>query len=242
MCPLCLLQHLVQLKEKNMFILAINSTILYHAPRFLFPRMNSFQQDRSQRLPNEFHVWPHTIYYIQYHFWYNIHQFSMPFHVQGHSQFWNVLSSFQWLWYHFQTSFHKNMQSCKNHILGYLQRTLQGKQLQKYHCFINKTQKIHGNDRGTYNVLIQNSKTSQYAYNSAPHWCHRYCPKFCSSCKRGTVSFLYTNYNVTRTQQCIKHFPYRITPKYIHQFLLFHLHTTITHRMSHHWPQTHKLI
>ena len=43
-----------------------------------------------------------------------------------------------------------------------------GNSVERYHRFINKTQAIVGNDRGTHDVYIQNSKTSQYAWNSAP--------------------------------------------------------------------------
>ena len=37
-----------------------------------------------------------------------------------------------------------------------------------YHRFLNKTQTIVGQDRGTHETFIQNAKTSQYAWNSAP--------------------------------------------------------------------------
>ena len=43
-----------------------------------------------------------------------------------------------------------------------------GKLVERYHCFLNKTQAIAGNDRGTHKVYIQNGKTSQYTWNSAP--------------------------------------------------------------------------
>ena len=43
-----------------------------------------------------------------------------------------------------------------------------GLSVERYHRFLNKTQTIAGNDRGTHAVFIQNSKTSQYAWNSAP--------------------------------------------------------------------------
>ena len=43
-----------------------------------------------------------------------------------------------------------------------------GNSVEKYHRFLNKTQAISGNDRGTHDVYIQNAKTSQYAWNSAP--------------------------------------------------------------------------
>ena len=43
-----------------------------------------------------------------------------------------------------------------------------GNSVERYHRFLNKTQAIAGNDRGTHDVYIQNAKTSQYAWNSAP--------------------------------------------------------------------------
>ena len=43
-----------------------------------------------------------------------------------------------------------------------------GMGVERYHRFINKTQTIVGNDRGTHETFIQNAKTSQYAWNSAP--------------------------------------------------------------------------
>ena len=43
-----------------------------------------------------------------------------------------------------------------------------GNSIERYHRYLNKTQAIAGNDRCTNTVIIQNSKTSQYAWNSAP--------------------------------------------------------------------------
>ena len=43
-----------------------------------------------------------------------------------------------------------------------------GNSAERYHRFLNKTQAINGNDRGTHQIFIQNAKTSQYAWNSAP--------------------------------------------------------------------------
>ena len=43
-----------------------------------------------------------------------------------------------------------------------------GNSVEKYHRFLNKTQAIAGSDRGTHLTLVQNTKTSQYAWNSAP--------------------------------------------------------------------------
>ena len=40
--------------------------------------------------------------------------------------------------------------------------------VERYHRFLNKTQTISGQDRGTHEVFHQNIKTSQYALNSAP--------------------------------------------------------------------------
>ena len=48
--------------------------------------------------------------------------------------------------------------SCGNHKINSVER---------YRRFLNKTQAINGNDRGTYDIYIQNYKTSQYAWNSA---------------------------------------------------------------------------
>ena len=43
-----------------------------------------------------------------------------------------------------------------------------GMSVERYHRFLNKTQAITGNDRGTHLTYLQNAKTSQYAWNSAP--------------------------------------------------------------------------
>ena len=40
--------------------------------------------------------------------------------------------------------------------------------MEKYHRSLNKTQTIVGQDRGTHHSFIENSKPSQYAWNSAP--------------------------------------------------------------------------
>ena len=40
--------------------------------------------------------------------------------------------------------------------------------MERYHRFLNKTQAIAGTDRGTHSAILQNAKTSQYAWNSAP--------------------------------------------------------------------------
>ena len=40
--------------------------------------------------------------------------------------------------------------------------------VERYHRFINETQTIVGQDRGTRYSFIENTKTSQYAWNSAP--------------------------------------------------------------------------
>ena len=39
--------------------------------------------------------------------------------------------------------------------------------VERYHRFLNKTQVINGNSRGTHDIYIQNAKTSQYTWNSA---------------------------------------------------------------------------
>ena len=39
--------------------------------------------------------------------------------------------------------------------------------VEKYHCFLNKVQAISGQDRVTHDIFLLNSKTSQYAWNSA---------------------------------------------------------------------------
>ena len=44
----------------------------------------------------------------------------------------------------------------------------QGLIVERYHRFLNKTQTIIGNDRGNHITYLQNAKTSQYAWNSAP--------------------------------------------------------------------------
>ena len=43
-----------------------------------------------------------------------------------------------------------------------------GNSVEKYQRFLDKTQTIVGEDRGTHHSFIENSKTSQYAWNSAP--------------------------------------------------------------------------
>ena len=43
-----------------------------------------------------------------------------------------------------------------------------GNSVEKYHRLLNKTQTIVGADMGTHFSFIENSKTSQYAWNSAP--------------------------------------------------------------------------
>ena len=43
-----------------------------------------------------------------------------------------------------------------------------GMRIEQYHCFLNKTQAIAGQDRDTHDVFLQNAKTSQYAWNSIP--------------------------------------------------------------------------
>ena len=40
--------------------------------------------------------------------------------------------------------------------------------MEKYHRFLNKTQTISSQDRGTNDVFYQNTKTSQYSWNIAP--------------------------------------------------------------------------
>ena len=43
-----------------------------------------------------------------------------------------------------------------------------GMSIEKYHRFLNKTQAILDQYRGTNNIFLQNAKTSQYAWNSTP--------------------------------------------------------------------------
>ena len=43
-----------------------------------------------------------------------------------------------------------------------------GNSVKRYHRFLNKTQAIAGNDCGTHKVYLQNTKKSQYVWNSAP--------------------------------------------------------------------------
>ena len=43
-----------------------------------------------------------------------------------------------------------------------------GMSVERYHRFLNKTQTINGEDRGSHHTFIEYSKTSQYAWNSAP--------------------------------------------------------------------------
>ena len=59
------------------------------------------------------------------------------------------------------------MQEAGFDILGTLTRNHKENYVEHYHRFLNKTKAIAGNDRGTHDVYIQNTKTSQYAWNSA---------------------------------------------------------------------------
>ena len=43
-----------------------------------------------------------------------------------------------------------------------------GNSVERYHRFLNKTQTICGNDRGTHESFVTNLKTSQYAWNASP--------------------------------------------------------------------------
>ena len=40
--------------------------------------------------------------------------------------------------------------------------------VERFHRFLNKTQTITANDRGTHHSFIMNAKTTQYAWNSSP--------------------------------------------------------------------------
>ena len=43
-----------------------------------------------------------------------------------------------------------------------------GLSVERYHRYLNKTQTIVGNDRGTHHTFLQNCKVTQYGWNSAP--------------------------------------------------------------------------
>ena len=43
-----------------------------------------------------------------------------------------------------------------------------GNSIERYHQFLNKNQVIIGNNQGNHTVILQNSKTIQYVWNSAP--------------------------------------------------------------------------
>ena len=43
-----------------------------------------------------------------------------------------------------------------------------GLSVERYHRFLNKTQTIVSQDRGAHHSIIENCKTSQYAWNSTP--------------------------------------------------------------------------
>ena len=47
-------------------------------------------------------------------------------------------------------------------------RNYKGLSVERYHRFLNKTQIIIGHDCGTHQSFIENSKTSQYTWNSVP--------------------------------------------------------------------------
>ena len=54
-------------------------------------------------------------------------------------------------------------------IFGFLeQENHKGLLVEQYHRYLNKNQTIAGQDCGTHLSILQNSKTSQYAWNSAP--------------------------------------------------------------------------
>ena len=56
-----------------------------------------------------------------------------------------------------------------NIIIWFLARqNHKGLSVERYHRFLNKTQTIAGQDRGTHMSILQNHKLSQYAWNSAP--------------------------------------------------------------------------
>ena len=42
-----------------------------------------------------------------------------------------------------------------------------GDSVERYHRFLNKTQTINDSDQGTYDIYIQNTKTSQHTWNIA---------------------------------------------------------------------------
>ena len=42
-----------------------------------------------------------------------------------------------------------------------------GNSVERFHRFLNKTQTIRGNDRGTHQIFFENAKTTQFAWNSA---------------------------------------------------------------------------
>ena len=60
------------------------------------------------------------------------------------------------------------MQESEVDILVLSRRHHKGNSVEYYHRFLNKTQAIASNDRGTQDFYIQNSKTSQYAWDIIP--------------------------------------------------------------------------
>ena len=66
---LCLLQHVIQPGKITLQLRYSNITLLDHSHQSLVPWTHIHQQDRHQRLHNEFHVWPNAICHVQYNFY-----------------------------------------------------------------------------------------------------------------------------------------------------------------------------
>ena len=68
----------------------------------------------------------------------------------------------------FKSVFEEICTALKIHLWPFARGNHKGLSVEKYHTFLNKTQTIVRQDRGTNLSILQNAKTSQYAWNSAP--------------------------------------------------------------------------
>ena len=68
----------------------------------------------------------------------------------------------------FKSILKRYVRSSGDSILSSCTRELKKTSVEKYHRFINKTQAIVGQDKGTHDAFLQNTKTSKYTWNSNP--------------------------------------------------------------------------
>ena len=67
----------------------------------------------------------------------------------------------------FRGIFEETCTALKIHLWPLARGNHKGLTVERYHGFLNKTQTITRQDRGTHLSILQNAKTSQYAWNSA---------------------------------------------------------------------------